>query len=217
MIKAIFWDNDGILVDTEPLYMEATREILAGAGITFTDDQYRDLFLVQSRGAWHLAAERGYSADEIAALRERRNTLYGERLGESRLVIDGVRSVLNALRGKYVMGIVTSSRQDHFDIIHRNSGLLGYFDFVLTAADFVHSKPNPEPYLRAITRSGVAADACIAIEDSVRGLTAAKAAGIRCVVVPTSLTQASDFAAADRILERLADIHGVLDAESGSV
>ena len=52
--KAIFWDNDGVLVDTEHVYFEATRQVLASAGIDLTRDEYIELFLVQGRGAWHL-------------------------------------------------------------------------------------------------------------------------------------------------------------------
>ena len=124
--------------------------------------------------------------------------------------IDGVTDVLDALRGRYVMGIVTSSRRDHFDVIHRTTGLLEYFDFVLTSDDFTHVKPHPEPYLKAIEKSGVSREACLAIEDSERGLTAAKAAGIGCIVVPTALTRASVFAQADRVLGSITEILSVL-------
>jgi beta-phosphoglucomutase-like phosphatase (HAD superfamily) len=59
MIKAIFWDNDGVLVDTERLYFRATQHVLATVGIPLTKEQYIDLFLVQGKGAWHLAADKG--------------------------------------------------------------------------------------------------------------------------------------------------------------
>src|SRR5207247_1465360 len=111
---------------------------------------------------------------------------------------------------KYVMGIVTSSRRDHFDLIHEKSNLLGYFDFVLTAEDFRRVKPHPDPYLMAIERSGVPADECIAIEDSERGLEAATLAGIRCIVVPTPLTRGAAFAGAHRVLDSVADVPAAL-------
>jgi HAD superfamily hydrolase (TIGR01509 family) len=82
------------------------------------------------------------------------------------------------------MGIVTSSRSDHFALIHQRTGFLPYFRFVLTAGDYSRSKPDPDPYLRAIERSGVERDECLVIEDSERGLIAATAAGIRCIIVP---------------------------------
>jgi len=74
--------------------------------------------------------------------------------------------VLDALHGTYVMGIVTSSEPDHFALIHQTTGLLTYFHFVLTASDYMHSKPHPEPYLLAVKRSGCCKEECLVIEDS---------------------------------------------------
>src|SRR5262249_2412762 len=153
MIKAIFWDNDGVLVDTERLYFLATQQVLATVGIDLTKEQYIELFLVQGTGAWHLAAANGFSDSVIEELRNERNMQYGKLLCREHLLIAGVREVLDALHGKYVMGIVTSSAPDHFALIHQTTGLLRYFQFVLTAGDYAHSKPHPDPYLRAVERS----------------------------------------------------------------
>jgi HAD superfamily hydrolase (TIGR01509 family) len=143
-------------------------------------------------------------------MRADRNALYGRWLAEAPRVVAGVERVLEALHGRYLMGVVTSSRKDHFDITHATSGLLKYFDFVLTAEDFRRVKPDPEPYLRAIERSGVDPGACVAVEDSERGLEAARGAGIRCFVVPTRLTRGCAFTGADRVLSSAADLLDVL-------
>jgi len=206
MTKAIFWDNDGILVDTEFLYFEATRDVMATAGIDLTEALYKDLFLIQGRGAWHLAEERGLDPETIEQLRRQRNELYGERLARESRVIDGIVTVLDALHGKYMMGVVTSSRKDHFDVIHRQTGLLRYFDFVLTASDYRRVKPDAEPYLRAVERSGLPREACVAIEDSERGLESARRAGVRCIVVPTALTAGTAFAGAHKVLGSIREV-----------
>jgi HAD superfamily hydrolase (TIGR01509 family) len=208
--KAIFWDNDGVLVDTEHLYFQATQDVLASVGIPLTREDYVELFLVQGRGAWHVAEQRGIPPGDIERLRSERNLRYSDLLAQAPRLIPGVTQVLDALHGKYVMGIVTSSRKDHFDVIHRATDLLKYFDFVLTASDFTRVKPDPEPYLRAVARSRVDAQACVAIEDSARGLESARGAGIGCIVVPTALTQGSDFSGADHILGSIAEILDVL-------
>jgi HAD superfamily hydrolase (TIGR01509 family) len=208
--RAIFWDNDGVLVETEHLYFQATQEALASIGIELTRDDYIALFLVAGRGAWHIAEQRGVSPADIERLRDGRNARYSELLAQAPRLAAGVTEVLEALHGRYVMGVVTSSRRDHFDVIHRDTGLLKYFDFVLTAGDFTRVKPDPEPYIRAVARSGVPADACVAIEDSARGLESARAAGIRCIVVPTALTKQSDFAAADHVLASIGELLTVL-------
>jgi HAD superfamily hydrolase (TIGR01509 family) len=208
--KAIFWDNDGVLVETEHLYFQATQHVLASVGIPLTQQDYVELFLVQGRGAWHVAMERGIGPSDIERLRNERNALYGDLLAQAPRLTAGITEVLDALHGKYVMGVVTSSRKDHFDLMHRTTGLLKYFDFVLTASDFSRVKPDPEPYLRAVNRSGVGRESCVAIEDSARGLESATGAGISCIVVPTALTQGSDFAGAHRVLGSIGEILTVL-------
>lgn len=210
MIKAIFWDNDGVLVDTEHLYFKATQQVLASVGCGLTREQYIDLFLVQGRGAWHLAEEHGIAPGVIDGLRNERNNLYSEWLAEAPRINAGITNVLDALHGRYVMGVVTSSRRDHFDVIHRSTGLLHYFDFVVTADDVSRTKPDPELYQRAVETSGVAREACVAIEDSARGLESAKGAGVRCIVVPSALTRGSNFAGAERILGSIDEILAVL-------
>src|SRR5215218_520054 len=58
-IQAILWDNDGVLVNTESIHFAVTRQVLAGAGLTLTKEQYVDLYLVRGRSAWDLASEHG--------------------------------------------------------------------------------------------------------------------------------------------------------------
>src|SRR4051794_15105500 len=97
MIKAIFWDNDGVLVDTERLYFKATQETLESVGVVLAHEQYVEFFLRQGRGAWHLLEERGVSAPEIERLRTRRNDLYSELLDREACAIDGVAGTLEIL------------------------------------------------------------------------------------------------------------------------
>lgn len=204
MIKAIFWDNDGVLVDTEEIFFKANREILAGLGITLRRKQFEEISLAKGQSVMRLAA--GPETDEFERLRRDRDALYTDLLARETTVIDGVRDVLDTLKGTYEMGIVTSSRQEHFDIIHRSSGLLPYFQFVLTLKDCRHTKPHPEPYLKAIASSGFAPEECLAIEDSPRGLVAATSAGLRCIIIPSKFTRGRDFTGAYKILASIKDI-----------
>lgn len=206
MIKAIFWDNDGVLVDTERLYFLATQRVLAGIGVSLSKEQYIKLLLVQGMPPWYLAAEKGATAEDIEKLRDERNALYGSLLEEENIIIDGAGDVLEELSKRYMMGIVTSSRSDHFEIIHRRTGFLKYFQFALTSDLYSHTKPHPEPYLLALERSGFNADECIVIEDSERGLTSAKEAGIRCIAIPNEFTQSSNFAGAYKVIDSLKEL-----------
>jgi len=211
MFKAILWDNDGVLVDTEHLYCEATRQVFAGAGITLGDDDFREMFLTGNMGAWRRLAAQGRREAEIERIRDERNEIYGSMLHGRDHAIDGVREVLQALHGRYAMGVVTSSRRDHFEIIHSTSNLLPYFDFVLTREQYVNSKPDPEPYLAGIAKTGFNAAQCLAVEDTPRGLVAANGAGARCAVIPNALTTGGDFGGAYKILRDIRELPAILD------
>lgn len=210
-LQAILFDNDGVLVDTERLYFKATREVLAGIGISLDEDMYVELFLRQGTGAWHLAEGAGLSSAEVRTLRDARDRRYLDLVAVSDIVIPGVAELLPRLARQFRMAVVTSSQPEPFARTHARTGLLPHFEFCLTRADYVHSKPAPEPYLRAVERLGVAGEACLVIEDSERGLRAAKAAGLTCWVIPSSLTRGSSFAGADAIFGSLADAVAHLD------
>jgi HAD superfamily hydrolase (TIGR01509 family) len=210
MIRAILWDNDGVLVDTERLYFEATRSVLAENGAELTVPIYKEFLLKRSEGAWHLATDAGVSEREIPRLRSERDRRYSELLSQESLVMDHAAETLRRLCPHFKMGVVTSSRREHFDIIHRTSGLLPFFDFILTREDYANSKPDPEPYLLALQHTAAAKAECLAIEDAERGLRAAKAAGLSCWVVPTILTSDGDFATADRVLTHIAEVADLL-------
>lgn len=209
MIKAIFWDNDGVLVETEGIFFRANLETLARVGVTLQWEQFEEVSLTKGGSVLQLAEKPG--TDAFYKLRNERDARYADLLTREALTIDGVREVLDALQGKYIMGIVTSSGHEHFEIIHRRSGLLPNFQFFLTMKDCVHFKPHPEPYLKAIELAGCLPRECLAVEDSPRGLAAAINAGIRCVVIPSKFTKRNNFTGAYKILNSVRELPAVLE------
>lgn len=207
----ILWDNDGVLVDTEPLFFEANREVLADAGVELTRARYIHDSLTLGSSMVRLARERGLDEARIAALRGARDDRYAALLGGRELLIPGVREALAALHGKVRMAIVTNARKDHFDLIHRRTGILPFFEFVLTQEDFDRSKPAPDAYLAGLARADLPADRCLVVEDTPRGLRAATAAGIPCAVIPHALTRGCDFAGAAAVLARAGDLPAFLE------
>ena len=211
-IRQIFWDNDGIFVETEQWYFEATRRILAEIGVELSLDAYRELLLNQARGAWFMASEKGYNEEAIAMMVERRNHLYAELIVEHAVIDPLAEQVVNQLSHTYAMAIVTSSRQEHFELIHRHGTITQHMDFVLWAGMYAHSKPHPAPYLAAIQRSVYPAEQSVVIEDSLRGLRAAHAAGLRCWVVPSAMTKGQDFSLAEHVLDSLEQVPDLLNS-----
>ena len=202
----IFWDNDGVLVNTERYYFQASREALLKVDIPLSEAQFAGISLSEGRSLFDLAAAQGVPETTVNDLRSWRNARYAELLEDEDLLLAGVKEVLAALHGKIRMAIVTSSQKSHFDIIHRRAGLLRFFDFCLTREDYVKSKPAAEPYLLALQQSRQQAKNVLVIEDSPRGLAAAKAAGLTCWVIPGQHTPRQAFVDADRLLASIEEI-----------
>ena len=200
MIKAIFWDNDGVLVDTEELYYRATIQVLKDSGFFLSRSDYIDICLRNGGSAFEIIKGQGLSKEQ---LRQQRNDLYASYLREDSVLNHGVAEVLRALKSKYKMAIITSSRKVHFDIIHRSTKILDCFDFILTREDYTCAKPHPEPYLLALAKSGFSKEQCIIVEDSERGLRAARAAGMGCYIIPNGLTRDGDFRGAVKVLKNV--------------
>jgi len=210
MYRAILFDNDGILVDTERYYFQANRMVMREHGLDLSAEQYFQFFLKENRGMWHLMEARGFAPDNITRLRSSRNEHYASLLASEDISIPGAESVLAALAARFKIGVVTSSRRDHFSIIHERTGFAKYFDFVIAEGDYALSKPDPDPYRVAVQRSGFSAQECLAIEDSPRGLQAAKAANLACWVIPSELTRSGNFSTADRVLSSIGELPGWL-------
>ncbi|MBF0198279.1 MAG: HAD family phosphatase [Planctomycetes bacterium] len=197
MFNAILWDNDGVLVDTEHLYYKATQQVLSEIGVELSLSEFIDLFMVQNKGAMELVLEKGFSKEDYENLRKRRNILYGDMLRYEDITLPHVPEVLKSLLKQVRMAIVTSSRRDHFEIIHHKTKLLPFFEFSLASGDYPASKPDPSPYLCALDMLGLPPNEVLVIEDSRRGLLAAKGAGLKCAVIPNQYSIKSDLSEAD--------------------
>src|SRR5690349_19366237 len=108
MLKAVFWDNDGVLVDTEELYFDATRSVLEQAGYALSVAEYTDIGLGQGRSVFE-AVRAALGDEEVERLRGIRNVRYAERLALGITALEGIEPLLASLHGRVMMGVVTSS------------------------------------------------------------------------------------------------------------
>lgn len=209
-IKYLLFDHDGVLVDTEFWYFRATQIALAELGVGMPLERYRQ-HLVDGSPSFDLAREAGCSSDEIDEAKDKRNTYYQQFLNRQAIDIEGVSNVLTTLKQHYKMAIVTTSKRADFELIHRHRDIVQHMDFVLTREDYNHAKPDPEPYLAALAKFGAEQHQALVIEDSERGLRAAVAAQISCVVVAHSFTAHQDLSAADYKMTSLSELTTLLD------
>lgn len=202
-IQHVLWDHDGVIVDTEPLFFEATSRVLVEHGAPFSQARWAEL-QAAGQGIVRLIHEAGLEGVE-AEIRRRRDEIYGSLIAERDVLIPGALAAVEEVTTRYPSVMVTTSLRRFVDQMHGPTGLLDHFRHVVTAEDCTNHKPHPEPYLSAMRRLGSEPEACVAIEDSPRGLAAARAAGLRCVVVRSDFMASTEFAGAEAVLDSIRD------------
>jgi len=207
--KYLLFDHDGVLVDTEHGYYSANKKALAELGFELELQAYLE-DMAAGISCWERLRTAGVDDDIIASKRRQRDFYYRDFLASEAIEIAGVEQVLEQLSVNYKLAIVTTAKRADFELIHAQRSITRYFDFVIDNEDCSHSKPHPEPYLLALQRFGATPEQALVVEDSARGLRAAVAAGIDCVVVHNSFTESHDFTGAAAKIDSLAQLPGLL-------
>jgi HAD superfamily hydrolase (TIGR01509 family) len=155
--------------------------------------------------------DKGWNEEDVAKGKHARNEIYSSLLSNSsNLSLPGMEEVVQHFSSICRMAIVTSSAREHFERIHEQTSLLKHFELVVAAGDYAQEKPHPEPYLVAMERLQVKARNCIAVEDSPRGLRAALAAELDCVVLRSHLAAKYSFDGAYAVVDSPAELGAVL-------
>ncbi|MDQ6423359.1 HAD family hydrolase [Paenibacillus sp. LHD-117] len=209
MIKAIIFDFDGTIIDTETAWYYAFRDAYLEHGVELGVEQYSQCLgtsLQLFNPYEYLMTELGLPIDkEVFKARIRADHTARMDLEEVR---DGVRDYLRqAKEAGLRIGLATSSDRAWIDKYMDRLGIRDYFEVIRCADDVSKVKPDPELYLSALEALGVRADEAVAIEDSPNGARAAVAAGMHCVIVPNTLTKLLSFDPSDRCyrMESLSD------------
>lgn len=206
MIEAVLWDNDGLLVDSEALFFELTRKAFDEAGFELDRMYWGVEYLGNAKHSREIARELGMEPRIADSVIERRDEAFLKSLDVPVPLLPEVRRTIESLAGTVRLGLVTGSPRDKVERMHRDNGLLDYFEVIITDDDITRPKPHPEPYLKALERLGLEASRCLAVEDSRRGLASAHAAGISCIVVPNQLTSIQQFDLAFAVEERASGV-----------
>ena len=193
-IRYLLWDNDGVLVDTEQFYFRAGQQVLGEIGVSLSQTQFREVSLRRGESVFELARTRGISDAQRRALGRQRDALYSAYLHSENIRIPGVEQAVATCATHFKMCIVSSSMKNNFFEIHERTGkLLSYFSFQLLNSDYPRSKPHPDPWLTAMARFGATPEQCLVIEDSPRGIRAARAADMTVVAVESHFFKAVDL------------------------
>lgn len=209
MKKYILFDNDGVLVETEKWYFEANKKALKLLGLNLEMEFYQNI-MVKGGSAFELALLHNIEHNIIEKHRSIRDSFYQEFITTKDISIQNVKDTLKELSKRYKMAIVTTSRRVDFELIHKNSGITNFMDFVLCVEDYKRAKPHPDPYLKGLEKFNSKDFEAIVVEDSQRGLESSKRANIDCIVVKNEFTQKQNFSKADYFINNIEELKKLL-------
>jgi HAD superfamily hydrolase (TIGR01509 family) len=204
--KAVIFDMDGLMFDTETLFFIAEDEVAKKYGKTFTlDVQVKMMGQKGVHAIETMCAELGITEDPEKVMRER-DEKYIELLRTRSEPMHGLVELLNFLDARGIhKAIATSSHREWVDILLARANITDRFPIIVTGQDVKVGKPDPEIYLKAIELLHVPAHECLVLEDAINGIRAGKAAGCTVVAVPDKHTAHQDFSEADHVVTSLAD------------
>ena len=187
-LKALLFDMDGTLVDSDPIHIDVFIEFLAKRGVTITEADYMN----RMHGRQNVEIFRdflpGADPDEMDLAKE---AAYRQRIATGLDAMPGVRDLIRKARTAGMKtAAVTNGPRANLDAALSTTGLTEEFDYTCSSDDVVHGKPHPEPYLSALTALNVVASEALVFEDSPSGIASASAAGIDVIGVASGLAPA---------------------------
>ena len=215
MLKAVIFDFDGIIVDTEPLHYRAFQEILTPLGLGYSWQDYLNHYIgFDDRDALRDTFKSGgktLADGDLRVLIEEKGAAFHRIVASGVVAYRGVLELIRSLGGEIPLALCSGALPSDIDPILMQLGITGIFDVIVTAADVRASKPDPESYALAVTRlvsmypaTGIKAGNCLAIEDTPAGIASAKGAGLKVMAVTNSYPK-EKLICADRIVASVAD------------
>jgi HAD superfamily hydrolase (TIGR01509 family) len=208
VIRAIVFDMDGVLVDSEPLWHEVRRDLAAAHGGRWGEEDQRAVMGDNSRQwASYLRRRFGVPGDDEEIIARVVFELL-RRYDESLPLLPGAAETVRGLAARWPLGLASSSPRRVIDHVLEHAGLAGCFAARVSSDEVRRGKPEPDVYLEACRRLGVAPAETLAVEDSTNGLKSAAAAGMRVVAAPgpAFAPDAGALAVADAVLTRLTEL-----------
>ena len=218
-VKAVVFDMDGLLVDTEVLYCDALSAQAAAMGYELTMDVLKRMIGHSWAGSTTVLKAHFGDAFDTEALRDGSIVRFYE-LAEGGIALKaGVREVLDVLVERAIpRAIATSSRRHEVEHHIGHHGLLDRFQAIVASGDYPRPKPNPDPFLIAAERLGVDPADCLALEDSHNGVRAASSAGMMTIMVPDMLDPTEEMhSLCVRIARDLHEVRELLEAQQRAV
>ena len=211
-LDAVLFDMDGLLVNTEVLYRDAILGEAEARGQPMPLDLFLQMIGLPAQASDALAKGHFGEDFDLDAFNAGVEQRVHARLAVEEVLKAGVVELLDLLDARNIRrAIVTSSSHTTVKVHLGRSKILPRFEAVIARGDYVHGKPAPDPYLRAVEIIGSKPDRCLALEDSFNGVRAARAAGIATIMVPDLLAPTDEMRGlCIAVAQTLHDVHAAI-------
>ncbi len=212
-IKAVIFDMDGIIMNTEPLQMKAFNKIMAKYRIFVTPEFFKTLVGISSAENFKNLKKLFGLPEDWQFLLEQKNIAYRKILKEEikikgkNALNPGIYEFLKFLKERNIpIALASSSSFDDISIILDGLNIRKFFTVITSGQEVKKSKPQPDIFLLTAKRLNIEPEYCLVIEDSYPGLVAAKKANMKCIAIPNEYTYGFDYSSSDFVLNSTEDL-----------
>ena len=211
--KAIIFDMDGVLVDSEPFHVEIEKRMFKKMGLNITDEEHAGYMGIATDVMWaQIIKKRNlqWDVNEMTQLTINESKPFFNSL-EKIEPMTGIKDLLNKItEWKIPIAVASSSDPETIRIILQKSGLEKYFSHAISSLEVGKSKPEPDVFIHAAKLLGAKPENCLVIEDSKNGIKAAKAAGMYCVAYSGLAAENQDQSQADLVIDDYSSLEKLL-------
>jgi beta-phosphoglucomutase len=207
-VKAIVFDFDGVLADSEMLHLRVYNELLAPSGVQLSKTEYCEKYLgFDDEGVFEQLAQDHQimlGDEEIEVLISEKARRFEALVAAGGVIYPRAAACVQRLGAEWPLAICSGARRSEIELMLRGAGLFDAFRFIVATGDTDRGKPAPDPYARAAELHGVPPAACLAIEDSHAGLESARSAGLRTIAISHTYPRAT--LTADTVIDSLDEL-----------
>lgn len=205
-MKAVIFDMDGVIINSEPLHHKVEREIVEELGGKLSDEEVASFVGTTDYNMWSKIKKKFNFKLSVEELIEMKKERFMKEIDEIQLVPNFIDFMLSLYKKGYLMAIASSNNRKIVDTIVNKFQLYKYMKFIISGEEVKRSKPDPEIFLTAAKKMNVTPSDCIVIEDATNGVKAAKAAGMKCIGLKNTDTGKQDLSEADLIIENFNEL-----------
>jgi HAD superfamily hydrolase (TIGR01509 family) len=206
MIKAVIFDMDGVIIDSEPIESLAWEKLLTEYGKKPIINEWGLIHIVGTKSFDYVMRKHGL-VEDVEVVKNKKRKIFIDLVLKNPILMPGFLKLLTGLKKRKIkLGVASNRFQEHVGLIMKKLKIEDEFNALIGNDPTIEVKPAPDIFLKAAKMLKINPKYCLVIEDSESGVIAAKAAGMKVIAVPNRYTKHQDFSKADKIVKSLSEI-----------